>query len=110
MDFDEAFDVHSEDESEDNEQTIDEDEALITEGERQEELEALQNEVDLPLEELLKRYRGEKDDLEVSPETSTGGAKETEVEEDHGKGNECSTSHNVREIGSLNFAGRRCVS
>lgn len=45
---------------EDNEQTIDEDEALITKEERQEELEALQNEVDLPLEELLKRYSGEK--------------------------------------------------
>lgn len=107
VDFDEEFDVHSEDESEDNEQTIDEDEALITKEERQEELEALQNEVDLPLEELLKRYSGEKDDLEVSPETSTGGAEETEVE-DHGKWNECSTSRKVHEIGSLTFTGRRC--
>lgn len=41
---------------EDDEQTIEEDEALITEEERQEELAALQNEVELPLEELLKRY------------------------------------------------------
>ncbi|XP_022940291.1 protein PHOTOPERIOD-INDEPENDENT EARLY FLOWERING 1 [Cucurbita moschata] len=108
VDFDEEFDVRSDDESEDNEQTIDEDEALITEEERQEELEALQNEVDLPLEELLKRYAREKDDLEVSPETSTAGTEETEVEENHERGNECSTSHKVDEMDSLSFAGRRC--
>ena len=35
---------------------LEEDEALITEEERLEELEALQNEMDLPLEELLRRY------------------------------------------------------
>lgn len=56
MEADDDFDVSSEDESEDDEQTIEEDEALITEEERKEELAALQNEVDLPLEELLKRY------------------------------------------------------
>lgn len=33
------------------------DEALITEEERREELAALHDEVDLPLEEILKRYR-----------------------------------------------------
>ncbi|KAL2924033.1 Protein PHOTOPERIOD-INDEPENDENT EARLY FLOWERING 1 [Bienertia sinuspersici] len=55
-DADDDYDVSSEDESEDDEQTIEDDEALITEEERQEELAALQNEVDLPLEELLKRY------------------------------------------------------
>lgn len=41
---------------EDDEHTIEEDEAVITKEEREEELAALQNEVDLPLEELLKRY------------------------------------------------------
>ncbi|CAI0375704.1 unnamed protein product [Linum tenue] len=55
-DGDGDYDVHSEDNSEDDERTIEEDEALITEEERQEELVALQNEVDLPLEELLKLY------------------------------------------------------
>lgn len=41
---------------EDDEHTIEADEALITEEERREELEALQNESELPLEELLNRY------------------------------------------------------
>lgn len=44
---------------EDDEHTIEEDEALITKEERQEELAALHNEIDLPLEELLKRYAAE---------------------------------------------------
>lgn len=42
---------------------MEEDEALITEEERQEELTALHNEVDLPLEELLKRYAVNKGDI-----------------------------------------------
>lgn len=41
---------------EDDEHTIEEVEAVITKEEREEELAALQNEMDLPLEELLKRY------------------------------------------------------
>jgi len=45
---------------EDDEQTIEQDEAFITKEERQEELEALHNEMDLPIEELLIRYAGEK--------------------------------------------------
>lgn len=48
---------------EDDERTLEEDEALITGEERKEELVALQNEVDLPLEELLKRYAIEKGEL-----------------------------------------------
>ncbi|XP_010673306.2 protein PHOTOPERIOD-INDEPENDENT EARLY FLOWERING 1 isoform X3 [Beta vulgaris subsp. vulgaris] len=56
MEADDDYDVTSEDEVEDDEQTLEEDEALITEEERQEELDALQSEIDLPLEELLKRY------------------------------------------------------
>ncbi|RRT80166.1 hypothetical protein B296_00024272 [Ensete ventricosum] len=42
--------------SEDDECTIEEDEAQITEEERREELTALKAEADLPLEELLKFY------------------------------------------------------
>ncbi|XP_055801077.1 protein PHOTOPERIOD-INDEPENDENT EARLY FLOWERING 1 isoform X1 [Solanum dulcamara] len=55
-DIDDDFGVRSEDEMEDDEHTIEEDEAVITKEEREEELAALQNEMDLPLEELLKRY------------------------------------------------------
>ncbi|GMH08205.1 hypothetical protein Nepgr_010045 [Nepenthes gracilis] len=73
---DEEYDIESEDELEDDEQTIEEDEALITEEERQEELDALQNEVDLPLDELLKRYSMSEDNGEGSPEKS-GVAEET---------------------------------
>ncbi|CAI0375705.1 unnamed protein product [Linum tenue] len=51
---------------EDDERTIEEDEALITEEERQEELVALQNEVDLPLEELLKLYTADEGKLASS--------------------------------------------
>jgi hypothetical protein len=43
----------------DDEQTIDEEEALITEVERNEELAALQAEADLPLEDVLKTYKKE---------------------------------------------------
>lgn len=49
-------DYKSEIEPEDDEHTLEEDEALITEDERREEIAALQNEMDLPLEELLARY------------------------------------------------------
>jgi E1A-binding protein p400 len=54
--LDEDYDLKSEDETEDDEDTIEEDEKHFTKRERQEELEALQNEVDLPVEELLRRY------------------------------------------------------
>ncbi|KAL2464783.1 Protein PHOTOPERIOD-INDEPENDENT EARLY FLOWERING 1 [Forsythia ovata] len=62
-DVDEDYDMHSDDESEDDEHTIEEDEALITKEEREEELAALQNEIDLPLEELLKSYAAEEENL-----------------------------------------------
>ncbi|XP_047310658.1 protein PHOTOPERIOD-INDEPENDENT EARLY FLOWERING 1 [Impatiens glandulifera] len=73
---DEDFHALSEDEIEDDWHTLEEDEALITEEERKEELEALQNEVEMPLEELLKRYNVEEgrresdiavDNLEAGP-------------------------------------------
>ncbi|CAA2954562.1 PHOTOPERIOD-INDEPENDENT EARLY FLOWERING 1 isoform X1 [Olea europaea subsp. europaea] len=67
-DVDEDYDVHSDDESEDDEHTIEEDEALISKEEREEELAALQTEIDLPLEELLKRYAAEEVIEESSPQ------------------------------------------
>ncbi|XP_010242799.1 PREDICTED: protein PHOTOPERIOD-INDEPENDENT EARLY FLOWERING 1 isoform X2 [Nelumbo nucifera] len=79
MDVDGDYDIKSEDESEDDEHTIEEDEALITEEERQEELKALQDEVDLPLEELLKRYAMVS--REGSPEEGEAVADPTKVEE-----------------------------
>ncbi|TKY53265.1 PHOTOPERIOD-INDEPENDENT EARLY FLOWERING 1 [Spatholobus suberectus] len=63
-DNDEEYDVQSDDESEDDERTIEQDEALITKEERQEELAALRDEMDLPIEELLKRYAGTKENLQ----------------------------------------------
>ncbi|KAJ0985565.1 hypothetical protein J5N97_003921 [Dioscorea zingiberensis] len=52
----------------DDEQTIDEDEALVSKEERREELAALQNEADLPLEELLKSYMNNSVSREFSPD------------------------------------------
>jgi E1A-binding protein p400 len=42
---------------EDDEATLEADEALITESERREELNALQQESELPLDQLLKNYK-----------------------------------------------------
>ncbi len=42
---------------EDDEATLEADEALITESERREELNALQHESELPLDQLLKNYK-----------------------------------------------------
>lgn len=68
-------DYKAENEPEDDEHTLEEDEALITEDERREELTALQNEMDLPLEELLRRY--------TVNEESTPGKTEGEAELAH---------------------------
>ncbi|CAA6665108.1 unnamed protein product [Spirodela intermedia] len=54
---DDDYGIQSEDDMEDDEHTLEEDEALITEEERKDELAALQNEVDIPIEEILKRYQ-----------------------------------------------------
>ncbi|XP_058091904.1 protein PHOTOPERIOD-INDEPENDENT EARLY FLOWERING 1-like isoform X2 [Magnolia sinica] len=76
VEIDGDYGIQSEDESEDDEHTIEEDEALITEEERREELAALQDEVDLPLEELLKRYATNKVSVsrEGSPESDEDAA------------------------------------
>lgn len=87
MQDDEDFDIRSEDESEDDEQTLEKDEALITEEEREEELAALQNEVDLPLEDLLKHYTVDRVTSESSPEKGEDGMKSTLVDDDYGKDN-----------------------
>ncbi|KAJ7976011.1 protein PHOTOPERIOD-INDEPENDENT EARLY FLOWERING 1-like [Quillaja saponaria] len=84
---DEEFNIQSDDESEDDEHTIDEDEALITEAEREEEVAALQNEMDLPLEELLKRYTKEKDSAngQNCPEQGEAGTEGAQAVGDHVK-------------------------
>nr|XP_011460706.1 PREDICTED: protein PHOTOPERIOD-INDEPENDENT EARLY FLOWERING 1 isoform X2 [Fragaria vesca subsp. vesca] len=80
-DGDDDYDMQSDDGSGDDENTIEEDEALFTKEERQEELAALQNEVDVPLEQLLKQYSRKR---EVSEEKSKDVAKMTSSEEDDG--------------------------
>ncbi|XP_020576990.1 protein PHOTOPERIOD-INDEPENDENT EARLY FLOWERING 1 isoform X2 [Phalaenopsis equestris] len=60
--------AQSDDDLIDDEHTIEDDEAQITEAERREELIALQADLDLPLEELLKKYTSNEVSREVSPE------------------------------------------
>ncbi|KAG2686940.1 hypothetical protein I3760_09G030300 [Carya illinoinensis] len=124
--MDEDYDRQSEDESEDDEHTIEEDEAHITEEERKEELAALHNEMDLPLEELLKHYAMRKVSRESSPENGEDGAeplsrestpemngdggKLTFMGEDHekGKGNDLSVVSDIDASNSI-ATGRRCA-
>ncbi|CAN8259575.1 unnamed protein product [Cochlearia groenlandica] len=82
LDIDEDYHLKSEDESEDDEDTLEEDEKQFTKQERQEELEALQNEVDLPVEELLRRYTGGRVSQETIPEKVDSEANLVPVGED----------------------------
>ncbi|XP_028053256.1 protein PHOTOPERIOD-INDEPENDENT EARLY FLOWERING 1 isoform X1 [Camellia sinensis] len=109
-DVDEDFDLRSEDESEDDEHTLEEDEAFITEEERLEELVALHNEVDLPLEELLKRYDMDKASRESSPELKVHGAEPTQKGEDdsESRSDGLSSPPKIDEGNSLAVPGRRC--
>lgn len=109
-DLDEDFDLRSEDESEDDEHTLEEDEAFITEEERLEELVALHNEVDLPLEELLKRYDMDKASRESSPELKVHGAEPTQKGEDdsESRSDGLSSPPKIDEGNSLAVPGRRC--
>ncbi|XP_071911485.1 protein PHOTOPERIOD-INDEPENDENT EARLY FLOWERING 1-like isoform X3 [Coffea arabica] len=110
IDIDGDYDMDSEDESEDDEHTIEQDEALITKEEREEELAALQDEIDLPLEELLKRYE-ERVSRKASPEqTAVATGANGPVENDNtGKENEIGTvSANGRSSSPVS-PGRRCV-
>ncbi|XP_066322316.1 protein PHOTOPERIOD-INDEPENDENT EARLY FLOWERING 1-like isoform X2 [Miscanthus floridulus] len=56
MEVDDDYESSLDEEPEDDEHTIDEDEAHITEAERNEELAALEAEADLPLDAILKMY------------------------------------------------------
>ncbi|XP_034903013.1 protein PHOTOPERIOD-INDEPENDENT EARLY FLOWERING 1 isoform X2 [Populus alba] len=105
-DNDDEYDVQSEDGVEDDEHTIEEDEALITAEERQEELEALHNETDIPLEELLNRYTVEKG----SRESSENGATPSANGEDHceRKGNNMSAASDMEISCSPVNDSRRC--
>lgn len=86
-DSDEDYNALTEDEVEDDEHTIEEDEARITEEERLEELAALHNETDVPLEELLKRYNTmENVGGQSSPKKSEDEAEPVVIEEKHGDG------------------------
>ncbi|KAJ4847374.1 Protein PHOTOPERIOD-INDEPENDENT EARLY FLOWERING 1 [Turnera subulata] len=109
VDNDDDYDARSEDGSEDDEHTIEEDEAHITEEERREELAALQDEVDLPLEELLKRYSVEKN--EVSQDSSSE-KEETKANQcleglDYCKGKDYAAASEIEKRSSPITAGRR---
>ncbi|KAM7270265.1 hypothetical protein ACFE04_029479 [Oxalis oulophora] len=95
-DIDEDYDVQSE-ESEDDEHTIEEDEALISKTERDEELEALHNEIDLPIEELLKRYTRERGSRESSPEKEHGANPDSGSRESSSPGNDDDTKPSLVE-------------
>lgn len=101
VETDDDYGIQSEDELEDDECTIDEDEAQITEAERKEELAALQAEADLPVEELIKRYTVEEFSREVSPE-SGGNLAETLLKKDQIKDswNQVNGSNHAIEISS----------
>ncbi|XP_012570467.1 protein PHOTOPERIOD-INDEPENDENT EARLY FLOWERING 1 isoform X2 [Cicer arietinum] len=117
-DHDEEYDVQSDYVSDDDdEQTLEEDEALITKEERQDELEALHNEMDLPIEELLKRYAGDKGELarqESSPEHSEDGEKvvrTAEADGQEGLVSEIGDYISISKIDTNDFSlipGRRC--
>ncbi|XP_014752353.1 protein PHOTOPERIOD-INDEPENDENT EARLY FLOWERING 1 isoform X3 [Brachypodium distachyon] len=69
MEIDDDYNSSLNEEPEDDEHTIDEDEAQITEAERNEELAALQAEADLPLDDILKLYAKTKVSRESSPDS-----------------------------------------
>ncbi|CAN6246522.1 unnamed protein product [Urochloa humidicola] len=69
MEVDGDYESSLDEEPEDDEHTIDEDEAQITEAERNEELAALQAEADLPLDDILKMYTETKVSRESSPDS-----------------------------------------
>uniref|UniRef100_A0A0D9YWP2 DNA helicase n=1 Tax=Oryza glumipatula TaxID=40148 RepID=A0A0D9YWP2_9ORYZ len=68
VEIDDDYNSSLGEEPEDDEHTIDEDEAQITEAERNEELAALQAEADLPLDDILKLYTKNKVSRESSPD------------------------------------------
>ncbi|KAI4348769.1 hypothetical protein L6164_009450 [Bauhinia variegata] len=107
-DNDEEYDIQSDDESEDDEQTLEVDEALITQEERQEELAALHDEINLPLEELLKRYAAGKESAsqESNSEHGDDGAQAME-DHSHENGDELSSISKIGTTNSGMVPGRR---
>ncbi|XP_057965838.1 protein PHOTOPERIOD-INDEPENDENT EARLY FLOWERING 1 isoform X2 [Malania oleifera] len=109
VNIDDDYDIQSEDKSEDDEHTIDEDEALITEEERQEELAALHSEVDLPIEELLKRYSAKEVSRESSPGKDEDEDKAEPTEVGKGNGNYLPAAHKGDTNSPHAVTGRRCM-
>ncbi|GER25917.1 helicase [Striga asiatica] len=106
---DEDYDLQSGDELvEDDERTIEEDEALITKEEREEELAALQSEVDLPLEEILKRYASVEVSRELSPAKDDNIPGAVNLKEYNGK-QEAELTPEIKTDSSPSEPGRRCV-
>ncbi|XP_047938519.1 protein PHOTOPERIOD-INDEPENDENT EARLY FLOWERING 1 isoform X2 [Salvia hispanica] len=106
---DEDYDLQSTEESEDDERTVDADEALITKEERDEELAALQSEVDLPLEEILKRYAAHEGSREKSPQKDDDKPGTTGHNELNGKEDSMGDALVIEEGNSPVKSGRRCV-
>ncbi|KAL0404989.1 UNVERIFIED_CONTAM: protein PHOTOPERIOD-INDEPENDENT EARLY FLOWERING 1 [Sesamum radiatum] len=94
---------------EDDEHTIEEDEALITKEEREEELAALQNEIDLPLEEILKRYAAQEVDRENSPNKDDNISEATKLNEYNGKEDDVGYATEIEEVTLPAKPGCRCV-
>nr|GMD44637.1 protein PHOTOPERIOD-INDEPENDENT EARLY FLOWERING 1 isoform X1 [Ipomoea batatas] len=108
-DKDDDYDLMSEDGSEDDEHTIEEDEALITREEREEELEALQKEMDLPIEELLKRYHKEQASRGSSPDENGDVPEATVPREDNAKDSDFAITPEIKRVISSASPGRGCV-
>ncbi|WCJ28793.1 SNF2 domain-containing protein / helicase domain-containing protein [Euphorbia peplus] len=106
---DDDYDVKSE-ESEDDEHTIEQDEALITAEERQEELAALHNEIDVPIEELLRRYAVETGGRENTPEKSQNEPEATVngLDRAESEGKDISATSDSETSSSPVITGRRC--
>ncbi|KAG8371865.1 hypothetical protein BUALT_Bualt12G0007400 [Buddleja alternifolia] len=106
---DEDYHLRSEDESEDDEHTIEEDEALITKEEREEELAALQNEIDLPLDEILKRYASQEVRREKCLDKDDNVPGASKRGESNGKVDDTKCVTETERSSSPAKPGRRCV-
>ncbi|KAL3637272.1 Pharynx and intestine in excess protein 1 [Castilleja foliolosa] len=105
---DEDYDIQSGDEPEDDERTLEEDEALITKEERDEELAALQSEIDLPIEELLKRYASQEVSREKSSDKDDNTPGATKLKECNGK-EDIRLTTEIEKDSLPPEPGRRCV-
>ncbi|VFQ59291.1 unnamed protein product [Cuscuta campestris] len=108
-DIDDDYDLMSEDDLEDDEHTIEEDEALITREEREEELDALQKEMDLPIEELLKRYAEEQACRGNSPDKKDNLPDANNHQEDNAKGRDFAAPSDIKRNISSPTPGRGCA-